>query len=158
MWQCEMTLLLRALINDLVEPYKYSNAKLEQIILASAKIIQPTLDFDVDYEINLVSSSISPDPVEQRDDSFSVLVSLKAACLIMQGETKLATNTSIRIQDASAIIDVTNQYKSKMDLWKKLCDDYDRARLNYVMGSVKNFKAVLTPYTVPTNLKGYYFG
>ena len=90
-WQTEMTLILRGLIND-VNPadYTYSDSRLQQSILISGQLVQTELVFDKTYEVNVIASSIIPDPTDvTKDNAFINLVCLKSAALIYGGELKL---------------------------------------------------------------------
>lgn len=148
-WQCKMTLLVRALINDLTEPYTYADSKLEQLIIACAQLIKKEIDFDYTYTINITEQTISPDP--SSDDAFLNLVSMKTACLVLAGEVKTFAGSSMRVSDAGASIDLSDAYKNTKDLYDQLCKDFEKAKIAHALGNVSGIKAILTPYTVKYN-------
>ena len=45
-WQTELTTITRTLINDLNEPYEYSDARIQQVLTVAGKYVQ----FDVNLD------------------------------------------------------------------------------------------------------------
>lgn len=84
-WQTELTTMVRTLINDLAEPYQFSDDRIIQTILVAGRYIQFDVDFNNSYSIDISELTISPDPTEINDQFFIILLSLKAACLVDQG-------------------------------------------------------------------------
>jgi hypothetical protein len=152
-WQDVLPLIVRSIINDLDEDNPtYTDERLQQLILTSAQLIKPEIDFNLVYTISMANASITPDPVSNQDDGFINLVSMKTAVLILGGELKNLAAGSVRVSDASAQIDMTGAYTATKDLYDKLLKDYDKARIAYVLGNMNEIKAILTPYTVPYNV------
>ncbi len=83
-WQTELVPMVRILINDIIEPYQYSDERIISTLLIAAKYIQFDVDFDNEYIVDINSGSITPDPTEVNDQLFIVLLSLKTGCLIDQ--------------------------------------------------------------------------
>ena len=157
-WHTDMTLLVRVLVDDLVSPHTYTDEKIQQLIVVAAQIIKIDVDFLYTYTTDVEGAIISPDPVDSNDNGFITLVGLKAACLILAGEAKLAASQSVKIQDAGAVIDLGNTYKAKKELYDQLCADFARAKVSYLAGNLNAFHAVLSPYTQETNPAGIFFG
>lgn len=84
-WQTELTTMVRTLINDLGDTPEYSDSRIEQCLVVSAKYVQFDIVLDHSYLVDVVSSTISPDPTIDNDEIFIMLTALKAACLIDQG-------------------------------------------------------------------------
>jgi hypothetical protein len=84
-WQNELTTMVRVLINDMSESYQYSDERIISTMLVAAKYIQFDVDFDTEYVVDTIGGSIVPDPIENNDQLFIILLSLKTACLIDQG-------------------------------------------------------------------------
>lgn len=156
-WQTEITRIVRAIINDLTEPYTYCDEKLEELIVIAAQLTKNELDFDTIYTINVGELIISPDPTEVRDDAFINLVSLKTACLILNGETKLAAGRNIKVTDAGASVDFGGEFISLQKFAENICGSYKEAKLQYMLGNVNTIKAILTPYTSSNVNGGIYF-
>jgi hypothetical protein len=157
-WDCELTLILRGLINDLVVPYTYNDSKLQTLLVISAQLINQDFDFDTTYTINVEQQTISPDPISDRDDIFINLTCLKAACLVLAAEVKESTSQAFKVVDGPSQIDFSNGYRAKQDLYKMFLDDYAQAKIEYKIGNLNNIKAILTPYTVERISGHIYFG
>lgn len=150
-WQQQMTIVVRSLINDL-DSSTYDDGRIQQMIVVSSQLLKTEIDFLNTYTINIAQISISPDPVDNLDDGFITLVSMKAAILILLGELKLLAGNNVRVQDASASIDMTQSYVASKNLYDQLCKDFDKAKISYVLGNLNEIKAILSPYTVPYNI------
>ncbi len=81
-----ITLMVRALINDL-DAETYTDERLEQLIVVAAKFVNQ--DLESSYVIDINSPDIVPDPVDQDDEIFVNLVSVKSACMIDHGNLRL---------------------------------------------------------------------
>ncbi len=145
-WQNDLGIILRTIINDL-DGTDYTNSKIEQILVVAAKLIKLEIDFAYIYAIDVEEVTISPDPVAADDNAFITLVSLKAACLILGAELKLAAAQSFRVQDASAVVDIKGVFEAKKALYDQLCKDYAKAKTDYIAGNLSSFAAILSPYT-----------
>jgi hypothetical protein len=84
-WQRELIVMVRVLVNDLTEPYEFSDNRIQQILVVAGKYVQFDINLPNKYTIDVVNKNISPDPVTNQDDLFISLISLKAACIIDQG-------------------------------------------------------------------------
>lgn len=83
-WNKEIPTIIRVLINDLEQPYSYSDNRLLQVIAVAAKYVQFDVVLEHTYEIDVIKPNITPDPTLDNDSIFISLVSLKAACIIDQ--------------------------------------------------------------------------
>ncbi len=149
-WQNDMVIVLRALINDL-DGSDYTSEKLEQILVVSAHLIRNEIDFINLYTVDVEAISITPDPLDSQDYGFINLTCLKAACLILAAEVKIAAAQSFRVQDAGAVVDVKGVFEAKKVLYDQLYNDFIRAKTNYVSGNLNAFAAILTPITQDSN-------
>lgn len=84
-WQNELTTIVRTLINDLDEPYDYSDARIQQVLVVASKYVQFDVNLEHSYSVDVVNNNISPDPTQDDDSIFISLVCLRAACIIDQG-------------------------------------------------------------------------
>ena len=64
-WQTELTTITRTLINDLNEPYEYSDARIQQVLTVAGKYVQFDVNLDHPYTIDVVNNNISPDPTSR---------------------------------------------------------------------------------------------
>lgn len=84
-WQTELTTIVRTLINDAVEPYQFTDERIKQTILVAGKYVQFDVVLDHSYAVDVINQTITPDPTDDDDEIFIILVSLKSACLVDQG-------------------------------------------------------------------------
>jgi hypothetical protein len=99
-WQTEVVPMVRILINDISEPYQYSDERIISTNLVAAKYIQFDVDFDYEYIVDMNAQTITPDPTEVNDQLFIVLLSLKTACLIDQS----ALRTKAAMEGVRAVL------------------------------------------------------
>jgi hypothetical protein len=147
-WQNEMVRIVRFLVNDL-DASSYPDSRLEETILVAAQLINPTIDFDNTYTIDVDTIVLTPDPTQltTKDDWFINLVCLKTACIILGSETKTLSTQSYKIVDGPSTIDAKGVYDANKTLYDELCEQYDRLVLQYRAGNSVAGQAILTPYT-----------
>lgn len=147
-WQDDLTLIVRTLVNDLDEPYTFSDNRIQQILTVSGKYVQFDVNLDNKYQIDVVAQSISPDPVAIDDDIFMSLICLKAACIIDQGtlRTKAALE-GIRTSLGSANLSIGGSLEG----WKEIieqgaCAMYDELTSHWDVQNATAVRAVLSPF------------
>jgi len=136
------------LINDLNTPYEYSDCRIQQILSVAAKYVQFDINLTQKYTIDVVYSNISPDPTETRDEIFTSLTCLKAACIIDQGtlRTKAALE-GIRTALGSASLSIGGSLTG----WQSIIDNgacalYYELTNNWDIRNATAFSAVLSPF------------
>lgn len=147
-WQDHFTIIVRTLINDLDEPYDYSDQRIQQVVTVAAKFVQFDVNLDHLYNVDVVNSSILPDPTEDNDDIFISLTSLKAACIIDQGtfRTKAAME-GIRAALGSANLSIggsTGGYKEIIN--HGACALYDELTAHWDVKNASAIEAILSPF------------
>jgi|LakMenEpi03Aug12_release.lakeMendotaPanAssembly.Ray.scaffolds.fasta_scaffold269516_3 hypothetical protein len=152
-----LVLILRNIINDTVETYTYSDARLEQMITVAAQLLLAEVSFDYDYSITIGTPTITPDPVDNGDDAFIALVTLKAAALLTGAEYKIATKSSVTITDAWSTISNTGAAANYKALFDEFNKQYKETLLQHKFGNVNHIHAVLSPYTVNTRYSTPHF-
>ena len=92
-WDIEIPIIVRTLVNDLEVQPVYSDERLKQIICVAGKYVQIDVSLDNTYNCDVTNLIITPDPIDIKDDIFSGLLALKAACIIDHStlRTKAAT-------------------------------------------------------------------
>lgn len=147
-WQEELTLMVRVLVNDLDEPYAFSDDRIQQILAVSGRYVQFDVNLDNKYTIDVVSQSISPDPFVINDDIFISLICLKAACIIDQStlRTKAALE-GIRTSLGSANLSIGGSLEG----WKEIidkgaCSMYDELTSHWDVQNATAVRAVLSPF------------
>lgn len=158
-WKCVMTPMVRALINDLSTSQTYDDGRIHQLIVISAQLMKLEIDFAVVYTSNMRTLTISPDPVDNSDDAFINLVSMKAACLILEGELKNLAAGNIKVQDGPVTIDMAGSFIASKTLYDRLCEDLNKAKLAYVLGNMNEMKVIFSAYqSYYTNSPSIQFG
>ena len=79
--------MLRVLIDDNAYQgtYVYTDTRLREVLVTAAMYVCQEIEFDTDYDVDVVYSTITPDPYTNGDKTFMNMVTLKAACIIDQG-------------------------------------------------------------------------
>lgn len=147
-WQIELPIMVRTLINDLGNTPTYSDERLLQVIVVSAKYVQFDVVLDNEYTINIVDPNITPDPTQYNDSIFISLVALKAACIIDQSEyrTKAALE-GIRAALGPASLSVAGQSAAwKTILDKGSCASYDELTAHWDVKEATAIRAILSPF------------
>lgn len=89
-WQGVMIPMLRILIDD--NPYSgtyvYKDTRLTETLVVAAMFVTQEITFNNSYTIDVINSSITPDPYELNDKLFMNMVVLKAACIIDIGHLR----------------------------------------------------------------------
>jgi hypothetical protein len=147
-WQNELTIIVRTLINDINEPYEYSDPRIQQVIAVAAKYVQFDVDLDRSYQIDVVNSNISPDPTADNDDTFIGLVSLKAACIIDQSNLRTrAALEGIRAALGPAQLSVTGSLAGwNLILDKGPCAAYEELSSHWDVKEATAVRAILSPF------------
>jgi hypothetical protein len=143
-WTTDIVMVVRGLINDMDSPYDYSDTRLKQLICIAGVLLIQEASFTTSYTIDLSEFTITPDPSSDAD--FVALVSLKTACMILNGEHKNAANSSLSVKDGPAFIDSTSKAKQLGELAKSICEAYNKAKFSYLAGDGSVGRIIIGPY------------
>lgn len=124
-------LLIRSVIFDMTTPYTYSDDKLNELIIASAKLIQFEIASLSDYVISINDQTIVPDP----SDNFIALLVLKTACLIANAESKTYSLGALVVKDGPSTISSTEAAGYANERRKTICEEYLDAKIQYISGN-----------------------
>jgi hypothetical protein len=156
-WLDFMIPMLRSMIGDETVPYDYSDVDLQRKILTAINILQIELSFDVDYEADIVSLTLTPDPYTSSpiDYTFMTLATLKAACMIERSQvTKVTSGDVQEISDNDFKIKTGDTGKNKLEALKtNWCAAFEAAKRDYeIETKTDNLgRAVISPF----NYTGY---
>lgn len=147
-WQQELTVIVRNLINDLSETPTYSDARIQQLLAVAAQYVQFDVVLDHQYEVNVVNSSISPDPTIDSDTIFISLTCLKAACLVDQSTLRTkASMEGIRASLGSASLSVGGNLAGyKMILDHGPCALYEELTSHWDVSNASAIHAIFSPF------------
>jgi hypothetical protein len=142
-----MTIMVRVLINDLDETnYTYSNERIEQTTLVSAQIVNSLADFQNTYVVDLSQLTLTPDPTDTpTDNDYINLICLKAACIILNNETKTSAGGSMLVKDGPSTIDTRASSTSLFNLYKDVCDRFNQMMMDYKAGKSIAGQSILGP-------------
>lgn len=147
MWDTEMPLILRHIIDDIDDPVKYNDLRLQQLLLASAQLIQSDHPFQNYYSTNIETVTISPDPtVSPRDDPFINLTILKAACLLSGSKLLKSSFQAMYVREASYSFDSRGVFSGQQFTAKTWCDAYNEAKWQYISSNMVPGEAIIGPY------------
>lgn len=148
-WQTEMTAMVRTLINDSIEPYQFSDDRIQQTILVASKYVQFDVVLEHSYTINITNQTLTPDPTEDGDEIFIILASLKAACLVDQGTLRSkAASEGIRAALGPASLSVSGVATGwEMILKHGPCKLYDDLVEHWDVANASAIAAVLGPFS-----------
>lgn len=153
MWDTALVLMLRALIGDL-DSTTYADSKLQQILAVAAFQVESVADFTNEYTVNVTTVDITPDPVEEADSDFCVLVVYKAACIVVSSEQKVKASSSFSMKDGPSALDTTSAATALANSAKKICDEYNELLTSYMMNGSDGGpgQAILGPYSPGADL------
>lgn len=149
-WQDEMVLMLRAMVDDLGEAPRFSDARLEQLLVVAAQLTKQDATFQAAYETDVAAVTITPDPTTTapRDDWFVNLVTARAACLMDQGAAAKGAGRALRVRELDTELDMTQTGRALLDLLSKgACAVYRQLLRDYLTGNQSGLgAAVMGPY------------
>jgi|TARA_R110000744_G_scaffold29889_2_gene71073 hypothetical protein len=149
-----MTTIVRHLVNDVdSSSYTFSTDRLETTILVAAQLMIMNVDFNNTYDINVETSTLSPDPTDTdtKDDPFIALACLRAACIIVGSEIRKESGNAISIKDGPSAIDLRGVTSTLIVIYQDLCKKYEEALLDYRAGNSVSGQSILGPYSPGSN-------
>lgn len=153
-WEYEVIEGTRIILGDLDSPFTYADERLERIAIVSAVQVINEMDFDNTYVVDVSKCSITPDPadltvVNPKDNIFMALVSLKAACLIVNADLKkYATLGGLMVKDGPSSLDTKMLFTNQLALAKRFAEDYNYLKFNYKsIRAGENMQVILTSTT-----------
>lgn len=156
-WHTNMITMLRHIIDDTDSPYEYADEKLKELLCISSVFVITSIDFSVTYTVDIGAQTITPDPVDNNDTDFQVLVVLKAACTLVSNEYKGASSKAISVRDGPGAIDARGVAEGKKNIMDSLCNKYNDAILAYKTGNGLCGHGIVGPYDIygETYLRSY---
>lgn len=160
-WNAEMVTILRVMINDLDTPYKFTDNRLEQVIVAATQIVNSDAagKFSFEYIGDIINLTITPDPTDRtsgtRDDDYVTLTLLKAACFIDNCNARdAARKGGISIREWNTSLDTKGLFAAAIALLqsdKGYCQQYDEALFQYLASNSSVGAGVFGPFRLIYN-------
>lgn len=149
-WQLEIPVLIRSFINDFEDQPIYSDERILQLSLVAAQHTLLDIEFNIQYNIDIINQTIIPDPTESnfRDNTFIGFVALKSSCILDQSSLRTRAHLEgINVTLGPAKLDVSSGLSGfKTLLEQGPCKMYDQLKTQYVMGDASRVKAILSPF------------
>lgn len=160
-WDTEMVTILRVMINDLDSPYKFTDTRLKQVIVAATQIVttDASSKFSFEYVGDITALTITPDPTDRtggtRDDDFVTLSLLKSACFIDNCNARdAARKGGISIREWNTSLDTKGLFAAAIALLqsdKGYCQQYDEAIFQYLASNSNVGTGVFGPFRLIYN-------
>lgn len=156
-WDTEMVMLVRNYVGDF-DPanQKYSDQSMQQLILASAQFVVVDVPFSQDYVVDIVNSTLTPDPTSRatetsRDNNFINLTVLKSAWMIANGELRNYGSQAIGIRDGTSAIDLKRDLKALAAILDQMKDAYFEYKDRYIRDTLTVGELITTPIRIHSN-------
>jgi hypothetical protein len=151
-WNIEIPIIVRNLINDIEEPFMYSDDRLNQLIVVAAQYVVSDLNLPKKYIVNIIDKSITPDPSDpdSRDTDLVGLIGLKSACLLDQSTFRTkAIMEGIKTVLGPANLTINGNldgYKTILSHSQSPCTLYENLAMEFNVGNANIVRAVLSPF------------
>lgn len=148
-WQNEMTMMVRALTNDLGTPQKNSDAYIQMALVSAGILVNLDVDLPYTYSFSVSGITISPDPIDSNDTMSQALFPLKAACILDTGNFQKAVGQGIRVRDGDSAIDTSVSFRGYRDILELgACAAYEKLKKHIVLnaGVGANVGAIISPH------------
>jgi hypothetical protein len=155
-WTTDLVLFVRTLIGDL-DSSKYSDSRLEQIVVVAAYKVYDEADFSYTYVVDIATKDISPDPIDNKDTDFTVLTAYQAACIILGSEVKTEAANSLSLRDGPSAIDLRGVAQTLNTLYNDLCVKFEELMHTYKTTNSLHGQAILGPYSPGSAIVGRQF-
>ena len=154
MWQNEMTIIVRHIIDDLdPNDYQFSDDRIEEAILVAAQLIHNEMEFTIDYSIEVDNRLLTPDPTttsvgaSNKDDDFIALCCLRAGILFTGSQLKTYSLKAITMRDGPTSLDMRGVVAGLRLLHEDLTSKYEQVKLDYQTSKLGLGKVILSPYS-----------
>lgn len=159
-WKTDCVGMLRVMCDD-TDPnnYTYSDDRMLQILVVSAKLLLQQADFTTVYTISFDTLEVTPDFTisPNIDQPFENLLLLRAACLIDTGETRQAAKRGFSFKDDTQAYDGRGVAAARAEIMKSggWCKQYETALEDYQNGLIGEVGAAIIS---PFRTSGYTLG
>jgi hypothetical protein len=140
--------MLRYTIGDYSSDKKYSDDELNSLLaLAAGQVLQDIDTNNINYDVNPISSEMTPDPIEIGDTSMSNFVVLKAACISDEWEARYkAISEGILASCQKATMSTKSNKAIKLLLEEGPCYVYENLKMEYYIGNVGVISTIFSPF------------
>lgn len=150
-WQDYSVIQLRHAINDVDEPVRYADNRLQLAWLVGASYVVNEFTLQSNYVVDLLEMSIVPDPTGSSlgtDQWATNLITLRSAIIMVGNDLKLSTNSAWSIRDVHMSVDMKELYKANKIILDEVKEQYEFIRMQYCLGVQPSVQAILTPINI----------
>ena len=151
-WQNTSLIMLRTMLNDAgCGETKYTNSRLEQLLITSAYFLPIDINFASNYIVDVEQNTITPDPIGQQDGiEFINFMVLKAACISDEGNFRnSALLQGVQARCGPAVLNTSayGQYLKEL-LTAGPCKSYEDLKdgYNFSYEGKRILRAVMSPF------------
>lgn len=151
-WQNTSLTMLRTMLNDAgCGTAKYSNVRLEELLITAAYFLPVDINFNTSYTVDVEQRTISPSPIGQTDGpEFINFMVLRAACMADESSFRTAAllqGVSARCGPAVLTTNAYGQYLKEL-LVSGPCKAYEtlKQEYNFSYDGTKIIRAVMSPF------------
>ena len=152
-WPTELVLVTRVLISDYVQPYTYSDARIQEVLIIAGMLCQLEVDLlHSPYTFDVANLIMTPDPANAsigKDYGACCLFSLKAACILQLSSFRdKARNAGIQVRSDRELIDTKGQLdgdKFLLNSEHDVCKSYTESVWIYKAGNYSAGYALVGP-------------
>ncbi len=156
-WKTEMVKITRVLLWDITEPLKYTDGRLEDVLVVAAQYVNQDIQLPQHYDIDIGNVIITPDPMivgssqtgsNTKDEAFINFTCLKAACIgDISNLRNAAFQEGVRIVCGPTQMAVNGRVKGFQTLIEKgPCAAYEEMKQDWLFGNGFSIQAILTPF------------
>lgn len=149
-WLDESVIMLRIIIGDVACEPENTDQQLKELLVTAARLTQFELPskFKNTYAISVRNLTVAPDPLEQDDQDFITLATLRGACIADQGQFRArALMEGIRVSCGPGSLSVSGNLKGFETLIKEgPCKTYKEAINQYLFGNRDYVRGILSPF------------
>ena len=152
-WQDVSVVQLRHAINDVDDPQRYTDSRLQLAWIVGASYVVNEFTLVSNYSVDIVGVDISPDPTagsnRQYADAWAVnLITLRSAIMMISNDLKLASNSAWYIKDVHMSVDMRELHKANKIILDEAKEAYENLRMQYSLGVNPSVQAILTPINI----------
>src|ERR1044072_5255856 len=147
-WDTELVTIFRLMIDDDIEPFKYSDETVPQLILVGAQFAKSENIFDTDYTVSVENFILKPDPTksDSRDDSFINLTLLRSACSLASAPLIKLKGRGLKVLEGPYQFDDRGAVEGTKLAAQSFCQAYTDAKWQFATSGGIVGEVIIGPY------------
>lgn len=157
-----MPIVLREVIGDTGTTQRYADSDLNNTIITAAYLVATMVSSRTTFSIDVENQVIDPDPTmpPYDDSSFSNLIIMKAAVMILMAEVRRYGQQAIAIRDGTSAIDLKRDLNALQKLADGYAKEFNTAVMYYQRDISFSGRVIISPYKtlLDTIDRTYFYG